>query len=156
MASSKFVAFAANVSPGWLPAPGDSCSSSASSTAAFVEVDFAAVFESCPFAFGFAEGLDFGGLFATTFSWVLPDDAAVGLVIRSKKLPSTAAKLLLPEVCEPRDSGRCPAASDERAGGFEEGICGFGLDAREALKEDEDAAVSGSCFAFDEAVGAVR
>ena len=123
---------------------------------ALLGVAFEAALEMCPFTLGFVEGLDLGGLFGATFSCRWPDDAAVGLVIRSKKLPSTAAKLLLPDVCEPRESGRCPAASDDRAGGFVEGTCGFGLDERDALNEDEDAAVSGSCFAFDEAVGAVR
>ena len=63
-----------------------------------------AVVEMLPFGFDFgAEALAFdGGLFTSGFSCVLDADAAVGFIIRSRKLPPSAAARLLrgAGVCE--------------------------------------------------------
>lgn len=65
----------------------------------------------CPFAFG-RIGMPFclGGLFTSVFS-VLADDAAVGLLILSRKLLSTGAAGFLVVFCDVLDSGR-PARED--------------------------------------------
>lgn len=101
------------------------------------------------------------GLFESAF---LLAEAAVGRVMRSRKLPSTTgARLLL--VVEPavesREGGRWLVGRDVRGLGFAGAGCGFGRDAVDDLnvdeaKDEEGAALSGSCFAFEEAVGAVR
>lgn len=92
----------------------------------------------------------------SVFSCVLPEEAAVGLVIRSKKLPPVGARFVPLE--ESRDTGLCCAASEERGVGFEVVVLGFGTDVVECLSAFEGAscAVEGSCFARDAAVGAVR
>lgn len=79
-------------------------------SAADLETDF----EVWPLTLGFPDAFDLGGLFASTFSVVLLADDAVGLVIRSKKLPSTGAKLLLAGAVGSRDTGRWAAANDAR------------------------------------------
>lgn len=109
-------------------------------------------FAGCAFAFT--------GLFASAF---LLAEAAVGRVMRSRKLPSTtgARLLLVDDAAESRDGGRWLVGSDVRGLDFAAAGCDFGRDAVDDLnvdevKDDEGAALSGSCFAFEEAVGAVR
>ena len=96
------------------------------------------------------------GLCFSTFSIVLLADEAVGRIIRSKKLPSTGAKFFFSEVCELCDSRRCLPAKDVRGAGFVDEVCGLGLDAVEDFSVLVVDAAVGSCFARDEAVGAVR
>lgn len=86
------------------------------------------------------------------FSCVLLADAAVGLIMRSRKLPSTGAVGFLFEVWDVRDSGR--AAREGRgvgleAAGFTRVVVGAGLDG---------AVVVWACssLARDAAVGAVK
>lgn len=93
----------------------------------------------CPLVFGFAAGFVRGGLLVMVdFSCVLPDDAAVGLIIRSRKLPSAAARLRRVDVCESRDLDRGTEASDDRALGLVAVACGLGRKARGAFAEVED------------------
>lgn len=99
------------------------------------------------------------GLFGPLFSATLPLLAAVGFVIRSRKLPSPGTVLLRLDIAEVDvcDSGRCPAAKEERGVGFVD-VCGFGLAVVEDRRDvvvDVDVAL-GSCLAFEAAVGAVR
>ena len=65
------------------------------------------VFLGCPFVFGreVSFSLSADALASASFA-VLFAKAAVGLVMRSKKLPSTGALGFLVAVCELRDSGR--------------------------------------------------
>lgn len=111
-----------------------------------------------------------GGLLTSVLSclsWDLLADAAVGRIMRSRKLPSAGAGFLggadVPEV---RDSGRWLGASDERGVGLAEEVVGvgfgFGFGAAEGLllaalgRGAGACADSGSCFAREDAVGAVR
>lgn len=126
-----------------------------------VAVDFfAAVFAAVPFVFGFDGAAVFclGGLLTSVFSCVLLALAAVGFIILSRKLPSAGATLRrVCEVCEVLEPGRCTGASDDRLG-LEEVVEVFGfvvVDDFKLLVAGFDC-VSGSCFAREEAVGAVR
>lgn len=97
----------------------------ASAAGAFSIGSFVTVVLEIPFTFGFGAGFVFDdGLFASAFSAVRLADAAVGRVIRSRKLPSTGARLRRAECEESLEVGRGAAASDVR--GFVE-TAGFGL-----------------------------
>lgn len=113
-----------------------------------------------PLVFGLEGAAAFclGGLLTSVFSCVLLALAAVGFIILSRKLPSAGATLRrVREVCEVREPGRCSGASEDRLG-FAVVVEDFGVDVvelRRLLVAGFDVA-SGSCFARDEAVGAVR
>lgn len=84
------------------------------------------------FAFGGAGLRVLGGLLGSVFSCVLLDEAAVGRIMRSRKLPlAGAAGFLL--TCEVRDSGLAGCASEDRGVGRAEEVLGFGLVAVDAL-----------------------
>ena len=99
-----------------------------------------------------------GGLLTSLFSCVFPAEAAVGLIIRSRKLPSTGAEAVdfLLAVCEDLLSG---LASEVRGVGLVDEVVGFiGL-------EEVDCLVVGAAVfvlepvswrAREAAVGAVR
>ena len=131
-------------------------SSLAPCTSAF----FSSTFFGGPFVFGFAGAAAFclGGLLASVFSCVLLALAAVGFIILSRKLPSAGATLRRKcEVCDVREDGRCSGASEDRLD-FVAEVDGFGfevVDARRLLLAGFDC-ISGSCFAREDAVGAVR
>ena len=123
-------------------------------------------FLTCPLAVALPFGgavvlLDLGGLLASTLSCVLLDEAAVGLIIRSRKLPSAGGGAGFRVVCDERDSGRWLDWSDERGVGFADAGCGLGLVVVDTLPLTvllllcEGTGV-GSCLARDAAVGAVR
>lgn len=86
-------------------------------------------------------------------------DAAVGRVIRSKKLPLAGGAGFRVGL-DVLDSGLWPGWRDDRGVGFAEEVLGLGLGAAGALfcvvLLLAAGAGSGSCFAFEAAVGAVR
>ena len=133
----------------------------ASSPFGFARSDFFATgFVAVPFVFALAgaAAFDRGGLFTSVFSCTLLALAAVGFIILSRKPPSAGAWLLrVVDVCDVRELGRWSGASEDRLGLTVE-VVGFGLeavDARRLLVVDVGL-LSASCFARDEAVGAVR
>lgn len=105
------------------------------------------VFLGCPLVFG-REGsfcLGAAALESASFA-VLFAKAAVGLVIRSRKLPSTGALTFVVAVCELRESGR-PSDGRPEVVGF------VRVDVGAALAADADGP---STLAREAAVGAVR
>jgi hypothetical protein len=90
-------------------------------------------------------------------SWVLDAEAAVGRIMRSRKLSDGAAVVVVffAAGCEVLDSGRVVVGA--RAAGFDVEICCLGT-VRAGTDERPAAALllSASCLAREAAVGAVR
>lgn len=120
-----------------------------SASSAEVPVDDRGFF-ACPLVFGREGSFCLTAeAFASTSFAVRLAKAAVGRVMRSRKLPSTGALAFFVPVCEFRDSGR-PREGRAELDGFERVVVAAGLDAVVA------AAAGPSTRARDAAVGAVR
>jgi hypothetical protein len=100
-----------------------------------------------------ATGFDFGDFSASLLSVVLFAEEAVGFIIRSKNELPTGPVLFRLVAVESREAGR--AGRDAR-GAVLAVVVGFGRDAAGVRDVDGAGIVSGSCFALDEAVGAVK
>lgn len=114
-------------------------------------------FPTNPFTFAFTAAVLLpprGGLLTSVFSCVLLADAAVGLIIRSRKLPSAGAEVVgFLLVCEDLLSG---LARDVRGVGRVDDVAGFGLEVVDCLLLGAEFVVeAGSCRAREAAVGAV-
>lgn len=106
-------------------------------------------FFACPLVFGREGSFCLTAeAFASTSFAVRLAKAAVGRVMRSRKLPSTGALAFFVPVCEFRDSGR-PREGRAELDGFERVVVAAGFDAVVA-------AAGPSTRARDAAVGAVR
>jgi hypothetical protein len=109
---------------------------------------------------GFAEDLVLWGigLVSLGLSWVFEAEAAVGRIMRSRKLSEGAAVVLDflgAAGCALRDSGR--VVVEARAAGLEDEICCLGTVRLVAAGRVVDALLlSASCLAREAAVGAVR